>query len=137
MSMFRRITALLRDRQGSTTVEFAMWLPIFFMIFGVATDAALLMHKQTQMIDLVRTASRQVSLGMSNEQAAEAFVMGHFDVGTAGAATVRVEGGFVTAEVTLPFSEVVIFSYFLAGDNRLSASITMVDEAAAAGSESS
>ncbi|PHR71216.1 TadE/TadG family type IV pilus assembly protein [Henriciella sp.] len=97
MSMFRRITALLRDRQGSTTVEFAMWLPIFFMIFGVATDAALLMHKQTQMIDLVRTASRQVSLGMSNEQAAEAFVMGHFDVGTAGAATVRVEGGFVTA----------------------------------------
>ena len=136
MSMFRRITALLRDRQGSTTVEFAMWLPIFFMIFGVATDAALLMHKQTQMIDLARTASRQVSLGMTTGSAAESFVMSHFAAETAGAASVTIQNGFVTAEVTLPFSEVVIFSYFLAGDNSLSASITMVDEAAAA-SESS
>ena len=58
MSVLTRIRALYRDREGSTTVEFALWLPIFFMIFGVATDAALLMHKQTQLIDMARTASR-------------------------------------------------------------------------------
>ena len=134
MSVSRRIRALLRDREGSTTVEFALWLPIFFMIFGVATDAALLMHKQTQLIDMARTASRQVSLGIATQGEAEAFVTSHFAPDSAGAASVSIANGYVNASVTMPFSEVVIFSFFLTGDNSLSASITMVDEAAASAS---
>ncbi|SFI78881.1 TadE/TadG family type IV pilus assembly protein [Albimonas pacifica] len=130
MSVFKRIRALLQDREGSTTVEFALWLPIFFMIFGVATDAALLMHKQTQLIDMARTAS----LGIATEAEAEAFVRSQFAPDSAGAAAVSINGGYVNASVSLPFSEVVIFSFFLTGDNSLSASITMVDEAAASAS---
>lgn len=136
MGVFRRVSALLRDRRGSTSVEFAIWLPIFFMIFGVATDAALLMHKQTQLIDMARTASRQVSLGIATQAEAEAFVMSHFAADSAGAATVSVADGFVTASITLPFSEVTIFSFLLTGSSTLSASITMVDEAAAASASS-
>ncbi len=134
MSVLTRIRALYRDREGSTTVEFALWLPIFFMIFGVATDAALLMHKQTQLIDMARTASRQVSLGMASEAQAEAYVRSHFASDSAGAASVSINGGYVNASVSIPFSEVVIFSFFLTGDNSLNASITMVDEAAASAS---
>ncbi|MDF2235197.1 pilus assembly protein [Albimonas sp. CAU 1670] len=134
MSVFKRIRALLRDREGSTTVEFALWLPIFFMIFGVATDAALLMHRQTQLIDMARTASRQVSLGMATQAQAEAFVMSHFAPDSAGAATVSIADGYVNASITMPFSEVVIFSFFLTGDSSLNASITMVNEASASAS---
>ena len=36
--------------------------------------------------------------------------------------------------VSIPFSEVVIFSFFLTGESSLSASITMVDEASASAS---
>tara|TARA_B100002003_G_scaffold210363_1_gene206185 strand:+ start:1069 stop:1476 length:408 start_codon:yes stop_codon:yes gene_type:complete len=134
MSVFRRIRALLGDREGSTTVEFALWLPIFFMIFGIATDAALLMHKQTQLIDMARTASRQVSLGLATQAEAEAFVTSHFAPDSAGAASVQIAGGYVNASVSIPFSEVVIFSFFLTGESSLSASITMVDEASASAS---
>jgi len=134
MSVFKRIKALMRDREGSTTVEFALWLPIFFMIFGVATDAALLMHRQTQLIDIARTASRQVSLGIATEAEAEAFVRSRFASDSAGAGSVSINNGYVNASVSVPFSEVVIFSFFLTGDNSLNASITMVDEASASAS---
>lgn len=127
----KRLRALLRNQEGSTTVEFALWLPIFFAIFGVATDAALLMHKQTQMIDLARSTSRQVSLGLSSEAEAETFALNRL-ASASGAVQVTSDAGYVTAAIQVPFSDVVIFSWLLSGNNILNASITMVDEAAAA-----
>ncbi len=131
MCVLKRVRKLLGNEEGSTTVEFALWLPIFFAIFGVATDAALLMHKQTQMIDLARSTSRQVSLGLSSAAEAETFARGKL-ASAAGAVQVTSADGYVTAAIQVPFSDVVIFSYLLSGGNILNASITMVDEAAAA-----
>lgn len=133
MSVIRRMAAFRRDESGSATVEFVLWLPIFFMVFCAATDATLLMHKQTQMIDVARTTSRAVSMGVSSQAEAKAFALRQINSTDQSRVTVTVQNGFVTATLNMPYSDVVIFSAFLADDNSLGASVTMVDESSTNG----
>lgn len=133
MSVIRRMLALNRDESGSATVEFVLWLPIFFMVFCGATDATLLMHKQTQMIDVARSTSRAVSMGVSSQAEAKAFALQQMNSSDEDSVTVTVQNGFVTATLNMPYSAVVIFSSFLAEDSSLGASVTMVDESSTNG----
>ena len=133
MSVIRRIRACRRDESGSATVEFVLWLPIFFMVFCGATDATLLMHKQTQMIAVARSAARAVSMGVSSQAEAEAFALQQMNSDNSENVSVTVQNGFVTATLNMPYSDVVIFGSFLAGDSALGASVTMVDESSTNG----
>jgi hypothetical protein len=110
--------------EGSTTVEFALWLPLFVLLIGVAVDAAMLMHRQTQMFDVARAASRQVSLGLMEAPDAERFATDRLG----GAAEIRVAGGLVTTSLSAPFSQVLVFGSRFLGGTELRASVTMVQE---------
>ena len=127
--MFRRRAAWIRrflsDRdEGSVTVEFVSWLPIWMALTGVTTDATLLLHEQSQLFVSARDGARLVALGRSTPEEAEGGIESAFASVAGFDASVAVEGAFVTARLSAPFSSFTVFTGPLA-EGTLRAEVSM------------
>ncbi len=64
----------LRDEQGSATIEFVLWVPIFVVILVASMDATVLYLHHTEMWNVSRDVARRVAVGDMSEADAVAVV---------------------------------------------------------------
>ena len=64
----------LRDEQGSATIEFVLWVPVFVILLVAATDATILYLHHTEMWNVSRDVARRVAVGDLTEADAVAVV---------------------------------------------------------------
>lgn len=129
-SILRRLRRLRRDRRGSSTVEFVLWLPMFAGLIGVVADASLLLHSQARLLDVARDAARQLSIGRIDAAQADAVIAARMGWTTNWSHTVEETGEFVTTRLSVPFASVTVFGDAVFGKGALSAEYTMLREAA-------
>jgi Flp pilus assembly protein TadG len=73
----RRFWARIDDDDGSVTVENCLWLPIFFMIIGLAVDASLSIYTATRMLDVARDGARRAATGQMSPEATRHYIEGN------------------------------------------------------------
>ena len=66
----------LRDERGVATMEFVLWMPVFFFILVIATDATVLYLQHTEMWNVSRYVVRRISVGDLTEAEAVEVVKG-------------------------------------------------------------
>jgi Flp pilus assembly protein TadG len=80
--MIRAIRSFCRATDGSITVEFVMWVPVFLMIFLAITDASLMFMHQSNFWNVSRDTARIVSRHGLDAEAAEAYARGNAAFGS-------------------------------------------------------
>ena len=53
----------LRDEQGSATIEFVLWVPVFVVLLVATVDATILYLHHTEMWNVSRDVARRVAVG--------------------------------------------------------------------------
>lgn len=120
----RRLTRLRRNEDGNVTIEFVMWLPIWLALFGIATDATILMHNQLQLTVAARDATRQVALGREEPEEMAATLRELFDHVEDFDVSVERVGGFAVTTISAPFESFTLFTGLLTG-GRVTGSVAM------------
>lgn len=65
-----RLLDFLRDEDGSHTVEFVIWVPLFVFFLAATIDASVLYLTHTEMWNVARDAARRMSTRQFNEEEA-------------------------------------------------------------------
>ncbi|WP_373353170.1 TadE/TadG family type IV pilus assembly protein [Pseudoroseicyclus sp. CXY001] len=112
---------------GSVTIEYVLWIPVIFFIFGMTVDATMLMQKQSQFFIAARDASRQVAVGALSDAEAESQLASRFAEVGGLSARVTTTGDFVTSSISAPFSAFTLFADALK-DGTLVAEVSMLVE---------
>lgn len=101
-----------RDEKGAVTVEMVLWLPFIFGLIMLITDVSLAFFGRAQAYRVVQDLNRVVSLGLvSDETKARDMLLASFEgVSPNASATVTVENGFVSTIMTIPASDLIMFS---------------------------
>lgn len=114
-----------------------MWVPIFFLIVALVANASFLMFEQTRMLNLARTAARQVSINEWTKPQAEQFIRNQLR--DPSAYSVSVEPGVdpgdeVVAAVSIHPKDIVIFGGTIVGQifaqSRIGARVVNIKEKA-------
>jgi Flp pilus assembly protein TadG len=111
------------DEDGSSSIEFLLWVPVMVLFLTMTTDATLLMHEQQNLYTAARDASRQVALGQKTDVEAQEELIERYGIDTL-TAEVAIENGFVTTTISVPFTEITRISGFFV-DGNLSADVSM------------
>lgn len=64
-----QISAFIRDERGSYTIEFCLWIPVFFFFLAATIDASLLYLTHNAMWNAARDTARRVTVGEFTSQA--------------------------------------------------------------------
>ncbi len=121
-----------RDESGAAAVELALWMPFFWLVFGLIVDATMLFQQQTQFVDVAREASRQVSIDKMTAVEAHAYILERFSDVENIEADILIDATSVTASVNAPISSLTVFSDLFVGSSRVNGKITMFMEEAVA-----
>lgn len=135
IALRRRARRALRSSSGSTTVEVALWLPVFALLTGLIADASLLLYSQTRLLDVARDASRQVALGVIDVSQVPTAVAGRMGWASSYQVNVVDEDGFVTTSMSVPYGAVTLFGERVFGQGALTAEFTMLREAVQTGDD--
>lgn len=66
------VSQFLRDEQGSATIEFVLWVPVFVVLLVATIDATVLYLHHTEMWNVSRDVARRVAVGdMTEDQVAQ------------------------------------------------------------------
>ena len=120
----------LRDQDGTSTVEFVMWVPIFILILGLVVDICFIFLAQSRMYDVTADAARCWAIGACTQSEAEQKVArdGAFN-GSAPAPSSTINGGAVTLSASLDPSQVAIVGVFgWVASKDITASVTQIKE---------
>ncbi|KAA9009774.1 TadE/TadG family type IV pilus assembly protein [Histidinibacterium aquaticum] len=123
-----RLWRRMRREEGSVTLEYVLWLPVWLLIMTLTVDATMLFQQRSQFYVAARDTSRLVAVGAKTASEAETLVEQGFSRYTGFDASVTMADGFVTTAVSAPFSSITAFSGYLASGN-LTAAVTMYVEA--------
>ena len=135
MKVGRKLRRLLSSEDGTATIEFVMWLPVFMSVLGIVTDASLLLTKHSQLLDAARDASRFVATGRMTEGEAESYLTDRLGTFASYQPEVSVDGLHVTTNIAAPYADFVIFGDMLVGDTMMTAAISMALETTLAAGE--
>ena len=123
LARFRRFA--LSDA-GSVSVEFVIWLPVFFVVFMLIVDAAMLFGGQAFITRVIQDANRSISIGYIRDMnVAEQRVLDAIaQLAPNATAESSITGDVITTTVTLPFSDLASagpLSLLTTGTMRISA----------------
>jgi len=99
------INKFLKNNDGGASIEFALWMPLMGLILMLGADASMLMHRQTT------DAQPEITQRFSNSAAYKG--------------DVTVANGYVIANVSVPFTEVTVFSGRVFGQQELTGRVVM------------
>ncbi|QHQ36280.1 TadE family protein [Algicella marina] len=130
-----------RCEEGSTTVEFVMWVPIFTLMMITILDASVLMMTQSRLYDVARQEMRLYTLGAKSLRDAEMDAISQFRSDETDGASAEItehqvdpddenSARYATMEISIPTREVVIFTGRFFANANLSAEYSMVLETA-------
>jgi Flp pilus assembly protein TadG len=120
---------LSRD-DGSTTIEFVLWLPLLMAVLIVAMDASVLYMRQSNMWQVSRDTARIVSRHGMDEAAAEIYARNEATYSNhIPMVDVEMTGQFVTVRMAANLNEIAPFGILnFAFNDRLTASISQAME---------
>lgn len=113
------------DESGAATIEFVIWLPFLLVLLFLSVNAAVLMHTQTLLYDAARDAARQVATGAATTAEAASAAQARFQSAMGVSADVAISGEFVRADLSVPYTKVLVLGGPMAGDWTLGAAVTM------------
>ena len=61
------------DEDGSHTIEFVLWVPIFILILSLVVDVCFLFLAQSRMFDVASDATRRLAIRQMTEAEAETY----------------------------------------------------------------
>jgi hypothetical protein len=120
---------LSRD-EGSTTIEFVLWLPLLMAVLIVAMDASVLYMRQSNMWQVSRDTARIVSRHGMDEASAEIYARNEATYSNhIPMVDVEMTGQFVTVRMSSNLNEIAPFGVLnFAFNDRLTASISQAME---------
>jgi Flp pilus assembly protein TadG len=122
--IWKKFKSFRQEESGLVTVEYVLWFPIMMLVMGLVTDATVLMNQQTLLFDAARDAARQVALGQKTDTEAKNAVIARLGSNKRFGAIVTSSNGYVTATVSVPFNDVLIFGGRFTGGS-LAGKVTM------------
>ncbi len=113
------IRRFFRNSEGSATVESVLWLPIFFALFGLMTDATMIFNGHSRVLRVVQDANRNLSTGrLETEIATEAWVVAELaNLSTNVIVDTQIVAGVATTTARLPAVDLEILGMFSALNN--------------------
>ncbi|WP_167853459.1 TadE/TadG family type IV pilus assembly protein [Roseovarius aestuariivivens] len=100
-----------RDTEGSASVEFVLWMPIFFGILMLVIDASILFMTQSNYWNVSRDTARLVSRHAMDATAAEAYAKARASNGWATpTAEVTITNSTVTVNLSAPARDLSVFN---------------------------
>lgn len=57
------VRRFLRDADGTASVEFVLWLPVWVLIISLTADASLVFSAKSQVLRVIQDANRATSVG--------------------------------------------------------------------------
>ena len=121
-----KVRRFKKEEDGSASVEFVLWMPVFVAILMLTIDASLLFMNQSNYWSVSRDTARLVSRHALNEDEAKDYAEARAKRGRASpSATVVINGSLVTVTVSAPASSVSVFNALgLASGVNIDASVT-------------
>ena len=103
-----KMRAACTGTDGAATIEAVIWLPAFFAIFALITDASTIFGRESQVLRVIQDANRNLSTGYF-ATAADA----RTDITTRigwispnAVVTTRVVGNLITTSVAMPLTDI-------------------------------
>lgn len=119
----RRARRFARDEGGAVTVEALLWIPFFFWIVMLITDASLAFFAKAEAFRIVQNGNRLYSISADvadTEAELEAWVESAYSGQSTRAAadtTFPSSGTVVQTAMTVPLVDVMLFNVFGASDS--------------------
>lgn len=126
----RGLKSRLIEEDGSATIEFVLWVPVFVLILGLIFDVSYVFMSQSRMQDAVADASRRWAVGTLTQQEAEAYASSAAIIrGHTPAASGSEANGAVTMTLSIPVTNITTFQVmnFVVSD-QLTVSATQLKE---------
>ena len=126
----RRLRAFTQEAEGSVTIEFVMWVPVFCGLLMLFADTSLTYMNQSNFWNVGRETARIVARHGFDVQAAENFAEAHASFGHyTPKALVTVDGSTVTVTITADAKAMSLFGILNFAQNQtIQASVTDVLE---------
>lgn len=106
-----RVKRFWRGTDGSASVEFVLWMPVFVAIMMLTIDTSILFTSQSNYWSVSRDTARLVSRHAMTETDAEAYAAARASMlWTQPTADVTINGPTVTVNLTAPASSLSIFN---------------------------
>ena len=114
----RRMRRFFRDEDGSYTIEFVIWIPIFAILLAIVMNLSMVFYYESQMLRVAQDATRAYSMGRFENNdgndpvvLAEEYITANLSfVGATFTVDVVDDGANVNATVTSNAAELMPFS---------------------------
>lgn len=108
----RWVRNFARDERGSVTIEAVLWLPFFFGLLMLTTDASLAFYGQARAFRTIQDANRALSVGRyTTTDETEAAIEKAFRAYARNAAvTTTTDDGIVTTVMRVPMTDFTLFN---------------------------
>ena len=91
-----------KDNEGSSTIEFVLWVPVFALILSLVIDVCFLFLAQSRMFDVASDATRQLAIRRLDDTGAQNYAIQNASFGGATAsASADCPNGTGYCEVTI------------------------------------
>ena len=122
------LRAFADDTSGGLSVEYVMWVPFMASGMLLTTDVTILMREQSHLFVIARDTSRMVAVGRYDTVGAASEMKSRLGDDKNYSVKAETDGTFVTAGVSVPYSDVLVFGGLFTADNTLTGSATMLIE---------
>jgi hypothetical protein len=93
---------MLTSEEGSLSVEFALWMPVIFMILMFVADTSAALFAQANMWHIAGDISRAIATGRMSVAEAQHFLLEH----TRYSIDVSLAGDMVLVQLSQPFADI-------------------------------
>ena len=125
--MIRAFGSFLQAEDGGISVEYTLWMVAMTLMLMLSADASMLLYKHAQLYDVSRDMARSVATGSLTETEAQQ-LLNRFRDASDYRGSVTTDGTYVTATVSVDFSDVLIFGGQFLGDRVLEGRVVMASE---------
>ena len=96
---------------GAATVEAVIWLPFFFILFGLLADVSMVFHGQSKLLRIVQDANRNMSIGrLTTNKAVQDFVIARAgSMSKDPKATTVTSAGLILTTASVPMTDLDLF----------------------------
>lgn len=112
-NVISRLRNFRRREDGVVTVETILWIPMFFFVFGLVVDVAMLFHGQAKVLMIAQNGNREYSIGNITMAGTETFIETELAAQNIQVAATTVEiAGLARTVVSIPATELQVLGYF-------------------------
>ncbi len=128
--MTKTIRAFLEDDGALASMEFVLWVPVFFFVLVIVTDASILFLTHTEMWNAARDTARRVSVGAMTAAEAPARATRKLKLANRQYRVAVSDANPVIVEISVGVADASVFGFFTRVlGRRLVARVEMLKEA--------